>query len=121
EVTEEPQTVVVDALPSRRVRVLLTRDDHELLVIQAASTGWVTGSDAQGIDGHYEQTIYVPPDESITIAVIGRDGEVRMGRLAPETGSLDRVTDLDLRVPTTLVRAGVPAPVESSGAEPEPR
>ncbi|MBL8862305.1 MAG: carboxypeptidase regulatory-like domain-containing protein, partial [Planctomycetes bacterium] len=46
EVTEEPQTVVVDALPSRRVRVLLTRDDHELLVIQAASTGWVTGSDA---------------------------------------------------------------------------
>jgi hypothetical protein len=119
EVTPEPRTVVVEAARAPLVRVLVP--DFAAAVawihVQAGPTGASALDDGATLGATREFRLHVPDAQPLHVMVVGFDGEIRAGRLAPLAPDLE--VELDLRPAMCILRAGVPEPaaIDAHGDE----
>ncbi len=105
EVSTVAQSVVSTPKPAPAVDILLpTGAWWSTVMIQAGTQGFRVD-----LEGKDERRMHVPPGVELVFVAVSSTGEVRRVSHPPITNG---VTQIDLRVPAVLVRAGSPPPAE---------
>jgi hypothetical protein len=119
EVTRHPQIVSITAERAPLVRVLVPAASvsSAWVHVQAGPTGSSVLEQGERVESGHVFRRHVPAAQPVHVVVVGFDGEIRAGRLAPLAPGTE--VEIDLRPATCVVRAGVLDPDDERGdAEP---